>query len=94
MRRSPAISPKQRTNLASALENPLATPGQGRVGTHVSATLGKDSIRRGVLSGLLGVLLTFVFVLVYYRFAGVLASLALLVNIVLLFGLMVSFPPC
>ena len=78
-------------NLASALENPLATPVRVESERTVSATLGKDSIRRGVLSGLLGVLITFVFVLVYYRFAGVLANLALLVNIVLLFGLMVSF---
>ncbi len=78
-------------NLASALENPLATPVRVESERTVSATLGKDSIRRGVLSGLLGVLITFVFVLVYYRFAGILANLALLVNIVLLFGLMVSF---
>ena len=40
---------------------------------------------------MVGLLLTFGFVLVYYRFAGVLASLALLVNIVVLFGLLVSW---
>ncbi len=77
--------------LSSALENPLATPVKVEQERSVSATLGKDSIRRGVLSGVIGVLLTFVFVLVYYRFAGLLANIALLVNIVLLFGLMVSF---
>ncbi len=77
--------------LSSALENPLSTPVKVEQERSVSATLGKDSIRRGVLSGIIGVLLTFVFVLVYYRFAGLLANLALLVNIVLLFGLMVSF---
>ncbi len=57
----------------------------------VSATLGKDSINRGVTSGVVGLLLTFAFVLWYYRFAGVLASIALVVNIVLLFGMMASF---
>ena len=77
--------------LSSALENPLATPVRVEQERSVSATLGKDSINRGVLSGVIGVLLTFVFVLVYYRFAGLLANIALLVNIVLLFGLMVSF---
>ena len=77
--------------LSSALENPLATPVRVEQERSVSATLGKDSIRRGVWSGVFGVLLTFVFVLVYYRFAGLLANIALLVNIVLLFGLMVSF---
>ena len=77
--------------LSSALENPLATPVRVEQERSVSATLGKDSINRGVWSGVFGVLLTFVFVLVYYRFAGLLANIALLVNIVLLFGLMVSF---
>ncbi len=77
--------------LSSALENPLATPVRVEQERSVSATLGKDSINRGVLSGVIGVLLTFVFVLFYYRFAGMLANLALLINIVLLFGLMVSF---
>ena len=72
-------------NLASALENPLATPVKVESERTVSATLGEDSIKRGVLSGVLGVLITFVFVLVYYRFAGLLANLALLINIVLLF---------
>ena len=76
--------------LSSALENPLSTPVKIESERTVSATLGDDSIKRGVTSGVLGVLITFVFVLVYYRFAGLLANLALLVNIVLLFGLMTS----
>ena len=78
-------------NLSSALENPLATPVRIDNERSVSATLGKDAIRSGIISGLVGLLLTFAFVLGYYRFAGLLASLALLVNIVLLFGMMVSF---
>ena len=73
-------------DLASALENPLATPVKVESERTVSATLGESSIWRGVTSGVIGVLITFVFVLVYYRFAGVLANLALLVNIILLFG--------
>ena len=79
------------TNLATALENPLATPVRVEQETSVSATLGSDAIWSGVKSGVVGLLLTFGFVLVYYRFAGVLASLALLVNIVVLFGLLVSW---
>ncbi len=78
-------------NLASALENPLATPVRVEQETSVSPTLGKDAITSGVKSGLFGILLTFAFVLVYYRFAGVLASLALVVNILVLFGLLVSW---
>ena len=78
-------------NLSSALENPLATPVRIDNERSVSATLGKDAIRSGILSGVVGLLLTFAFVLGYYRFAGLLASVALLVNVVLLFGMMVSF---
>ncbi len=77
--------------LASALENPLATPVRIEQERSVSATLGKDSIWRGVTSGVVGLLLTFAFVLWYYRFAGLLANIALVVNIVLLFGMMASF---
>lgn len=78
-------------NLASALENPLDTPVKIDEERNVSATLGNDSITRGVVSGVAGLLLTFAFVLVYYRFAGLLASLSLLVNIALLFGAMAMF---
>ncbi len=76
--------------LSSALENPLSTPVRIESERTVSATLGESSISQGVRSGLIGVLITFAFVLWYYRFAGLLANLALLVNIVLLFGLMTS----
>ncbi len=78
-------------DLASALENPLSTPVAIEQERSVSATLGGDSIWRGVVSGIVGVGLTFIFVLVYYRFAGLLANLALLINIVLLFGMMTMF---
>lgn len=78
-------------SLASALENPLDTPVKIDEERNVSATLGNDSIRQGIYSGVAGLLLTFAFVLVYYRFAGLLASLSLLVNIALLFGAMSLF---
>ena len=78
-------------NLASALENPLSTPVRIEQERHVSATLGSDSVRRGVVSGVVGLLLTFFFVLWYYRFAGALANLALIINVILLFGMMASF---
>ncbi len=78
-------------NLSSALENPLSTPVVIDNERSVSATLGKDAIKSGVLAGVIGLLLTFAFVLMYYRFAGVLASIALLINVVLLFGMMASF---
>ena len=56
-----------------------------------SASLGADSINSGVFSGLIGVALTFVGVLLYYRFAGLVANIALIINMVILFGLMAMF---
>ena len=85
------FSEAQARNLSSALENPLATPVKIDNERSVSATLGGESIKSGIISGVVGLLLTFAFVLGYYRFAGILASLALIINIILLFGMMVSF---
>ena len=78
-------------NLASVLENPLQTPVRILEERSVSATLGADSIRAGIVSGLLGLALTFGFVLFYYRLAGLIAFGALLVNVALLFGVMSLF---
>ena len=78
-------------NLASVLENPLQTPVSVEEERSVSATLGADSIKSGVYAGALGLALTFLFVLIYYRFAGLVANLALVINLVLLFGAMTIF---
>ena len=78
-------------NLASVLENPLQTPVTVEEERSVSATLGADSIRSGVYAGVLGLALTFLFILIYYRFAGLVASIALILNLVLLFGAMTMF---
>jgi preprotein translocase subunit SecD len=43
----------------------------------VSASLGQDSIRRSITAGLGGLFLVFVFMIVYYRLPGVIASIAL-----------------
>jgi SecD/SecF fusion protein len=73
-------------NLASVLENPLQTPVSIEEERSVSPTLGADSIRASILAGLVGLGITLICVLVYYRFAGLIACLALLINIVLLIG--------
>jgi SecD/SecF fusion protein len=46
--------------------------------TEVSATLGQDTVRRSLLAGLVGMIIVILFMLGYYRFPGLLASLALL----------------
>jgi SecD/SecF fusion protein len=78
-------------NLASALENPLQTPVAIDETRSVSATLGQDSIVRGLAAGLAGLAATLVFVLIYYRTAGGVALVGLAVNGILLFGVMSLF---
>jgi len=77
---------KEARSLASVLENPLQTPVSIEEERSVSPTLGMDSIRASILAGLMGLAITLVCVLIYYKLAGLVACLALLVNIVLLVG--------
>src|ERR1700722_1270228 len=78
-------------DLASAVQNPLETPGVIDETRSVSATLGQDSISRGLASGLAGLAATLIFVLIYYRTAGAVALIGLAVNGILLFGAMSLF---
>ncbi len=78
-------------NLASVLENPLAVPVEIAEERSVSSTLGTDSITSGVLAGVGGLVLVLVFVIFYYRVAGVIAIVALLANIVILVGALAMF---
>jgi len=54
----------------------------------IGPTLGADSIRAGVTASLVGLLLVVSFMLVYYKFSGINAIVALLFNLVILLGLM------
>jgi SecD/SecF fusion protein len=77
--------------LASVLENPLQTPVSVEEERSVSPTLGLDSIRSSIFAGLLGLGITLVFVMIYYKFAGLIANLVLIVNIILLMGALTMF---
>ena len=50
----------------------------------VGPSLGADSIRSGVLASLIGLAVVIVFMILYYRFAGVNAILALFLNVIIL----------
>ena len=52
----------------------------------VGASLGKDSINKGLISGLFGTFLVLIFMVVYYRLSGGIANLALFMNILFLFA--------
>src|SRR6476469_2829974 len=85
------FSEKEARGLASVLENPLQTPVSIEEERSVSPTLGADSIRASILAGLVGLAITLVCVALYYRIPGIIACLALLVNIVLLMGALTMF---
>lgn len=52
----------------------------------VGPSLGSDSIRSGVRAAVVGMIAVLVFMLVYYRAAGVNADLALILNLIILLG--------
>jgi preprotein translocase subunit SecD len=51
-------------------------------------TLGRDSIRAGIVASLVGLLLVISFMLAYYKLSGVNAVVAMVLNLVILLGLM------
>ena len=69
---------------AGSLAVPVAIEEERTVGP----ALGADSIRRGVRASVVGLLLVVVFTALYYRRAGLFASVALAANLVLIVGLM------
>ncbi|HEY2711514.1 MAG TPA: protein translocase subunit SecD [Chthoniobacterales bacterium] len=77
--------------LASVLENPLQTPVSVEEERSVSPTLGLDSIHSSIFAGLLGLAITLLFVMIYYKFAGLIANVVLIVNIILLIGALTMF---
>ncbi len=77
--------------LASVLENPLENPIKMLSENSVDASLGADSIRTGLHAGVIALILVISFMVIYYRVSGMIAVLALAVNLVLLFGLLAQF---
>ena len=86
-----SIDETEARNLSSILENPLENPVTIESESEASASLGEDAIKSGYQSGLLASAITVFLVLLYYRFAGLVANLALVVFIVMLFGSMGMF---
>jgi preprotein translocase subunit SecD len=57
----------------------------------VGPSLGTDSIRAGVRAAIIGMLAVLIFMLIYYRGAGINADLALILNLIILLGFMGYF---
>jgi SecD/SecF fusion protein len=84
------IDIKEAFELANVLENPLEAPVRIEEQRGVGPSLGKDSIESGVKSAIYGVIAVAGFMLVYYLWAGLVANVALLLNIIILLGVLCS----
>jgi SecD/SecF fusion protein len=76
--------------LANVLENPLQVPVGIRSESSVDPTLGKDTIHSGISSAIYGTIAVAGFMIAYYLFAGFVADIALMTNIIILLGVMCS----
>ncbi|HEY3277203.1 MAG TPA: protein translocase subunit SecD [Syntrophorhabdaceae bacterium] len=52
----------------------------------IGPTLGQDSINKGIQAALLGAVLVIIFMVFYYRYSGVVADIALFLNLIYLLG--------
>jgi SecD/SecF fusion protein len=77
-------------SIANVLENPLETPVNIDQMLEVDPTLGKDSIASGINAALYGTLAVALFMALYYHRCGVIADIAMILNLVILLGVMCS----
>jgi SecD/SecF fusion protein len=77
-------------SIANVLENPLETPVHIDAMREVDPTLGKDSIASGINAALYGTLAVALFMALYYHRCGVIADIAMILNLIILLGVMCS----
>ena len=57
----------------------------------VGPSLGQDSIDKGAWSAVIGLVLVALFMIVYYKLSGIVANIALILNMVILLGFLAAF---
>jgi len=77
--------------LASALENPLGITPVIVNESSVSATYGSNTIKQGIYAGIAGLGITLIFIVIYYKIAGLIALIGLTLNIIILLGSLAMF---
>ncbi len=85
-----SFTDKEAFELATSLENPLAAPLEVKEERGVDPSLGADAIASGKMATLLGVGGVAAFMIVYYLTAGLVANVALFLNILIMLGVMCS----
>lgn len=82
-----SFSEKEAADLAIVLRaGSLPAPVDIIQNVTVGPSLGQDSINKGLLAGLVGVALVVIFMAIYYKAAGLVANLGMVLNIVYLMG--------
>jgi SecD/SecF fusion protein len=81
---------EEAVSIANVLENPLETPVIIDEMREVDPTLGKDSITSGINAALFGTLAVALFMALYYHRCGMIADIAMVLNLVILLGVMCS----
>ena len=72
---------------SGALPAPISPSNEQRIGP----SLGRDSIRLGVQGAAVGVLIVLVFMIFYYRGAGLIADISVIANVVLQLAVLTTF---
>ncbi|RKY91425.1 protein translocase subunit SecD [candidate division KSB1 bacterium] len=57
----------------------------------VGPSLGADSIRKGTKSAIIGLILVIVFMMIYYRLSGLIADIALVMNLIIILAVLAGF---
>ncbi|MCF7732446.1 MAG: protein translocase subunit SecD [Akkermansiaceae bacterium] len=83
--------PGEVQSLASALMNPLENALKMGEMRKISPSLGEALVKQGIWAGIIGISITALFMMTYYRLAGIIAIAALAVNAIILFGVMAMF---
>ncbi len=84
---SGSFSEKEAADLAIVLRaGSLPAPVNIIQNVTVGPSLGQDSINKGLMAGLIGVLLVVVFMAIYYKLSGLVANLGMVLNIIFLMG--------
>ena len=81
---------KEALQISQILQNPLEAPLAIEEQRSVDPSLGKDSIGSGVRASMVAAILTFAFMAFFYFLAGMVANVALLLNVIILLGFMCS----
>jgi len=58
----------------------------------VGATLGSESIRNSIMAGLIGIILVMIFMILFYRYLGLLASVSLIIYSIIIIALFKLIP--